>query len=171
MSLDKLNDFIFTNNIVVEECDKLKHFKKAALFCSINGNNIILLGDDFNSRSKNERLEILAEECGHYATTTGDMTVINNYSDKVKIDKAELKAKQWAAEFLIDFNKFKKACIKCQTLQELIDYLDISYNILNEYVTKLSLREQYFDLGNGYRLNLYRLPNIVKERCDDSETP
>ncbi len=99
------------------------------------------------------------------------MTVINNYSDKVKIDKAELKARQWAAEFLIDFNKFKEACIKCQTLQEVIDYLDISYNILNEYVTKLSLREQYFDLGNGYKLNLYKLPSIIKERSDGNETP
>lgn len=125
MSLNKLNDFIFTNNIIVEKCDKLKYFKKIALFCTIDGNDIILLNDDFNSRPKSERLEILAEECGHYATTTGDMTVANSYSDKIKIDKAELKARQWAAEFLIDFDKFKEACIKSQTIQEVIDYFRI----------------------------------------------
>lgn len=170
MNFNKLDDFIFTNNIMVEECEKLRYFKKAALFCNIDGNNIILLNDDFNSRPKSEKIEILAEECGHYATTTGDMTVVNNYSDKLKVDKAELKARQWGANFLIDSGSLKKALITCQTLDEVLDELDISYNILNDYMTKLSLQEQYLELGNGYKLNLYKLPSLIKERSDLHET-
>ena len=170
MSLNKLEKFINVKNIAVEKCRELDYFKKGALFCSINRNNIILLNEDFYSRDRKEQIEILAEECGHYATTVGDMTKVSSYKERLDIDKAELKARQWGANFLIDSGSLKKALITCQTLDEVLDELDISYNILNDYMTKLSLQGQYLELGNGYKLNLYKLPSLIKERSDLHET-
>lgn len=170
MSLNKLEKFIYQKNITVMKCKELDYFKKGALFCSINGNNIILLNENFYNRDKKEQIEILAEECGHYATTVGDITNANSYKERLDIDKAELKARQWGANYLIDIKALKKALLSCQTVDEVLDELDISYNIFNDYMTKLSLKEQYLNLGNGYKLNLYKLPNLIKERSENETT-
>ncbi|WP_437131236.1 hypothetical protein [Peptostreptococcus russellii] len=170
MSLNKLEKFIYQKNIIVVKCKELDYFKKGALFCSINGNNIILLNENFYNRDKKEQIEILAEECGHYATTVGDITNANSYKERLDIDKAELKARQWGANYLIDIEALKKALLSCQTVDEVLDKLDISYNIFNDYMTKLSLQKQYLNLGNGYKLNLYKLPNLTKERSENETT-
>lgn len=170
MSLNKLEKFINQKNIAVVKCKELDYFKKGALFCSINGNNIILLNENFYNRDKKEQIEILAEECGHYATTVGDITNANSYKERLDIDKAELKARQWGANYLIDIEALKKALLSCQTVDEVLDKLDISYNIFNDYMTKLSLQKQYLNLGNGYKLNLYKLPNLTKERSENETT-
>lgn len=170
MSLNKLEKFINQKNIAVVKCKELDYFKKGALFCSINGNNIILLNENFYNRDKKEQIEILAEECGHYATTVGDITNANSYKERLDLDKAELKARQWGANYLIDIEALKKALLSCQTIDEVLDKLDISYNIFNDYMTKLSLKKQYLNLGNGYKLNLYKLPNLTKERSENETT-
>lgn len=170
MSLNKLEKFIYQKNIIVVKCKELDYFKKGALFCSINGNNIILLNENFYNRDKKEQIEILAEECGHYATTVGDITNANSYKERLDIDKAELKARQWGANYLIDIEALKKALLSCQTVDEVLDKLYISYNIFNDYMTKLSLQKQYLNLGNGYKLNLYKLPNLTKERSENETT-
>lgn len=171
MNIDKLYDFINENNITVEVCPELQYFKKAALFCTIKGKNLILLNDNFYERPNCERVEILAEECGHYATTVGDMTIANSYKEKLDIDKAELKATQWGSNFLINMDSLKSALLTCQTLEEVLEELDVSYNVLNTYMTKLSLQGQYLELDDVYKLNLYKLPSLIKERNDIYEAP
>lgn len=85
-----------------------------------------LYGDDViwinRSLSENRKTCILAEEIGHYKTSSGnilDLTDINNA-------KQELKARKWAYNKLIPFEKIIEAVnAGCGKPYEFAEYLDL----------------------------------------------
>lgn len=55
-------------------------------------------------------ISILSEELGHHFTTSGDLTAKSTtYYERLEINKKELKAKLWAANFLISDEDFVQA--------------------------------------------------------------
>ncbi|MDY4128667.1 hypothetical protein [Peptostreptococcus porci] len=160
--IDKISKYIEENNIIIDECELLKKYGKAALYCCIENKNIILLHPDFEKRSKNEQIEILAEECGHYATSSGDTFIVPDTSlKKLNIDKSEHKAFLWGCKYFIDEDDLIKYLRISTSVEELTDYLGATDKMLYEYLYSLKNKMQFFDLQDGTFLDLYKLPNIV----------
>lgn len=160
--IDKISKYIDDNGIILDECDMLDKFGKAALYCHINNQDIILLNPNFKDRDIRDQVDILAEECGHYATSIGDTFISPaTYSDRLKIDKSEHKAILWASNYFIDKLDLIRYIRLSTSVEELTDYLGISYSMLYEYLYNLKNKGQYLELGDGSKLDLYKLPNLV----------
>lgn len=114
-----------------------KHFKsKAKGLCK--GNKI---GLSAKLATMPEKSCILAEELGHYYTTTGnilDQSVIMNR-------KQEYRARLWAYNKLIGLNGLISAAkAGCQSQYEIAEYLDVTEEFLNE---ALAAYRQKYGLG------------------------
>jgi Zn-dependent peptidase ImmA (M78 family) len=77
---------------------------------------------------------VLAEELGHYFTTSGTRITNKNmnYRERLHISKVEYKAMKWAAEFLIPIKLLKRAIIwDCNwTHYHLAEYFDVTIDML-----------------------------------------
>lgn len=96
-----------------------------------------------------EKRCVLAEEIGHYKTTTGDIT------DQTKIEnrKQELKARRYGHKLLIepvDFVHAFKSGISNN--YELAEFLDITEEVLDEIISNFKMR-----YGIGHRIDNYYL--------------
>ncbi|GKX27879.1 hypothetical protein SH1V18_03590 [Vallitalea longa] len=91
---------------------------------------------------------ILAEEIGHYFTSTGDILDQSNITNK----KQENKARAWAFEKLIGLMDIINA-YKCGVRNkfELAEYLDVTEEFLNEAV-------EYYKRKHGI---LFKLDNYI----------
>lgn len=112
-----------------------------------------------NIRSYKEEKCILAEELGHYFTSSGDLQLhkIKNYSKAIEISREERRARKWAVEKLIriqDFiEAFKAGCRSKYEVAEFLDvtegFLDIAIKIYNEKYGKYKIVDNtwivYFD--------------------------
>lgn len=160
--VEKIYKYIEDNNIMIDNCPELGKFGKTALYCNIKNKNIILLSPEFYNRQANEQSEILAEECGHYATSSGDtFTCPDTYSDKLNISKSEHKATLWGAKYFIDEQDLKKYIMISTSVEELTDYLGATDRMLYDYLYSLKSKEQYRGVSNTILLDLYKLPNLV----------
>lgn|SRR3712207_921073 len=160
--IEKICKYIEEQDILIDNCPELSKFGKAALYCSIKNKNIILLSPEFYSRQANEQTEILAEECGHYATSSGDtFTVPDTYSGGLDISKSERKAALWSAKYFIDEQDLKKYIMISTSVEELTDYLGATDRMLYDYLYSLKSQGQYWEISDTILLDLYRLPNLV----------
>ncbi len=75
-----------------------------------------------------EKKCILAEELGHYYTSSGDILDQNDISNK----KQELKARRWGYEKLVPLKNLISASSSCTNLYELAEYLDVTEEFLIE---------------------------------------
>jgi len=78
-------------------------------------------------------LSILAEELGHHFTSMGDLTVeCITYSEKLEKSKQELKARTWAANFLISDFELAQAINKSisPSIGELAEYFRVTHEII-----------------------------------------
>lgn len=77
-------------------------------------------------------ISILSEELGHHFTTLGDLTVKSTtYSERLKKNKKEIKARSWAANFLISDDDFVQALYNCiSTPCDMCDHFNVTYEIL-----------------------------------------
>ncbi|MDO5575192.1 MAG: ImmA/IrrE family metallo-endopeptidase [bacterium] len=81
--------------------------------------------------TNSERAGILAEELGHYHTTSGD---ILNQSD-VMNRKQEHRARAWAYQRLLPFYKLLEAHVRgCRNRFEMAEYLEVSEEFLQDAV-------------------------------------
>lgn len=160
--IEKICKYIEEQDILIDNCPELSKFGKAALYCSVKNKNIILLSPEFYSRQTNEQTEILAEECGHYATSSGDtFTVPDSYSDRLDISKSERKATLWGAKYFIDESDLKKYILLSTSVEDLTDYLGATDRILYDYLYSLKSQVQYWEINDTISLDLYKLPNLV----------
>ncbi|WAW14774.1 hypothetical protein [Peptostreptococcus equinus] len=172
MTIEKINSYIENNNINIDNCDRLNFFGKSALYCNIYNKDLILLSPDFYKKLSSEQLEILAEECGHHATSVGD-TFINTdlYYKKLEVSKSEKKAILWATNYIIDEYDLKKYIKQSCSVEELTSYLGITEEFLYEYLYCKRNKIHYLDLGDNKILDLYKLPNLhIMERSEINET-
>lgn len=86
-----------------------------------------------------EEKELLAEELGHYYC--GALYYIT--SDKILVDKCELRAKKWAYSVLIPLKKLKEKIIQGFNLYDLAEYFNVDYkymyDCLNFYTEKYGI--------------------------------
>ena len=106
--------------------------------------NIIAMSDKLITDK--EKKCILAEEIGHYHTSSGNILNLNKISNR----KQELKARKYAFEKLITLKDIIKASYKgCTNLFELAEYLDVTEQFLKDtlqhYQNKYGL---YTEVGN-----------------------
>lgn len=93
-----------------------------------------LYRNDFIGIKKNivtitEKKCVLAEELGHYYTTTGNITDLKSVSNR----KQELKARNWSYEKLVPLISLIKASQECCTnFYELAEYLDVTEEFLKD---------------------------------------
>lgn len=80
-------------------------------------------------------MEILGEELGHHFTTTGNYANrLLHYRDRVRLSKEELKASKWACNYLISDNELFDCAKKCTSENDLIEMLDVSFNIFQDKI-------------------------------------
>lgn len=123
--------------------------------------NLILLNK--NIKCKKEKTCILAEELGHYHTSTG------NILDQSKAEnrKQEKKARKWGYEKLIPLrsliNAYKHGC---RNSYEAADFLDVT----EEFLLK-TIQHYFYKYGKSYlfdkRYIIYFEPLAIYERFND----
>jgi len=151
--LDECNDL----EIEVYEMDNMK--------CKgLYGDNVIWINKSLPSIS--EKRCILAEEVGHYHTTTGDILDLSSVENR----KQELKARAWAYERLIPFSKIIQAHkLHITNRYELSDFLYVTEDFLDDaldwYKSKYGL---YISIDN---FTICFEPLGVLELFDWIETP
>lgn len=95
----------------------------------IKGNRIAI---DKDIRTLKEKTCVLAEELGHYYTSSGNILDQNIDSNR----KQEYRARLWAYDKQIGFEGIIKAYeVGCQSLYEMADYLDVTEEFLSEAIS------------------------------------
>lgn len=121
MTYNNLLRIAEVENIEVFEFDFSENIK--ALYCDNN------IGISPDIETTKEKKCILAEELGHYYTSSGDITDQNDLRNK----KQELTARRWAHKKLLPLEKIIKGSFTgCRNLYELADHLDVTEEFLTE---------------------------------------
>ncbi|NFH89145.1 ImmA/IrrE family metallo-endopeptidase [Clostridium botulinum] len=98
-------------------------------------------------------ISILSEELGHHFTTFGNLTKESlSYSHKLIKNKKELKARLWAANFLISDKEFVQALNDCITsIPEMADYFNVTEEIIVYKIYSVTLDEpKYKTIRNNF---------------------
>lgn len=118
-----------------------------AKLAGLTMDNLILID---KHRGKYERHGILAEEIGHYETTYGDITDLNN----VRNLKLELFARRWGYKKIVSLDKL----IECYTLnyislEEVCTYLEITAEYLKTSIDHYSSSLGISVIHEGYQIS------------------
>ncbi len=159
--LNQLLDIAKDENIIIEYCD-LPDSVGGHIYM-INDISVILINNNI-LEDKITYKAVLAEELGHYFTTTKNSVPYkyNSYRDKINIDKEELKALRWAANFLMPTDELLED-IKDVFFSSYYDLCEI-YDV-PEYLAKIKIEHMAalkasWELSDGTSLVLSNLPNI-----------
>lgn len=108
------------NNLITKEKPLLANAGR------IKGNHIAIKKD---LPTQNEKACVLAEELGHFYTSTGDILDMSNDNSR----KQELKARLWAYNKQIGLSGII-ACHKahCSTLHDMADFLKVTETFLSD---------------------------------------
>ncbi|WP_375103801.1 ImmA/IrrE family metallo-endopeptidase [Paenibacillus sp. RS8] len=122
---------------------------------SLRGNIKGLYQDDIiwldRTLSAIEKRCILAEEIGHYETTTGN---ILDQSD-IRNRKQELRARQWAFERIVPLSSLVQAhCARVKGRHEIADFLNVSEEFLQASIDRYRERFGIFATINNYIIYL-----------------
>lgn len=124
---------------------------------------IILINKSITSDSNLYRT-VLAEEIGHHMTTIGDCTPRKymHYRDRITIDKQELLALKWAANFLIPTGMLLDALKSkiVSSLQELVDYFSVSIELIMRKIEFMARQRPIWDIDTNRYLYLYNYPSV-----------
>lgn len=122
MDLDKIEDMIHERNITLIK-DDIPATKMKGLYFD---NTIIY---DKSLETSAEKVCILAEELGHYETSSGDILDYSTVNSK----KQERKARIWAADRLISFDDIIKASdAGIRNRYELAEFLNVTEEFIEE---------------------------------------
>lgn len=133
--------------IDVRECKLPKTIK--GLFCRFNDQPIIGL----NCENYNEKICVLAEELGHFYTSSGDL-LANDSVDHVIVHKQEKLARRWAYAEVLTFNRLlaaKKA--GCRNLYEVSQFLDVTQGFLIDALKDYQNRYGTYVIHKGYKIH------------------
>lgn len=114
----------------------------------INGD---VIGLNAELKTDTERACVLAEELGHFYTSTGDIIDQDNVSNR----KQEHKARLWAYEKMITFEKLIDAFeYGCRNTFETAEYLGVTEAFLKDSIQYMSDKYGNFIQYKGYIFNL-----------------
>jgi Zn-dependent peptidase ImmA (M78 family) len=104
---------------------------------SLRGNIKGLFQDEIiwvdKSLSEVEKRCILAEEIGHYETTTGNILDQNDIRNR----KQELRARQWAYERIIPLSSLVQAhCARVRDRHDIADFLNVTEEFLQASIDR-----------------------------------
>lgn len=128
---EKLEDMAAENNVEIIRCcfesDRIK-----GLYCD----SMIALSDSLKATS--EKACVLAEELGHYHTSSGDIIDTSN----VQNQKQEMRARMWAYDRQVGLigivESFRAGC---QTFSEMAEYLEVTEQFLKDALERY--RQKY----------------------------
>lgn len=127
-------------------------------------NNIIWINKHTPTRI--EKACVLAEELGHYHTSTGDILDQTNVVNR----KQELRARYWAYERLVPLSKIIQAHkLHISNRYELADFLGVTEDFLEAALDWYKSKYGLFIVTNNY--TLYFEPLGVLEMFDWVEKP
>ena len=96
----------------------------------IKGNRIAIRK---SIKTTSEKACILAEELGHYSTSSGDILD----QSKVENRKQEQRARLWAFKKMVTLDKIMSACeAGCRNRYELAEYLEVTEEFLQDALDK-----------------------------------
>lgn len=148
MTYDELLEVARKENVYVIEKAQFKSHSAGL----ING-DVIGLNKELSSDT--ERACILAEELGHYYTSTGNIIDQDNTSNR----KQELHARVWAYRKLLALDKIIEAFEHgCRNRFEMAEYLEVTEEFLSEAINRLrdqegpclSYKDYIINLDYGY---------------------
>ncbi|MBN1042548.1 ImmA/IrrE family metallo-endopeptidase [Clostridium botulinum] len=99
-------------------------------------------------------ISTLSEELGHHFTTVGNLVEESrSYSHKLIKNKKELKARLWAANFLISDKEFIQALNNCIiSIHEMAEYFNVSEEIISYKIYSIILDEpKYISIRNEFK--------------------
>jgi hypothetical protein len=99
------------------------HRKIKGLYCD----GVIALNNNISTKA--EKTSIVAEELGHYYTSSGDIIDQSNIINR----KQEVKARRWAVKRLVTpKNIVKTFKVGCSNLYEMAEYLGVTEDFLSK---------------------------------------
>lgn len=146
---EKLEDIAAQNDVeVIHHSFKSNRIK--GLYCD----QVIALSNALITNS--ERTCVLAEELGHYHTSSGD---IIDTSD-VRNQKQEMRARMWAYDHQVGLIGIIE-CFKagCQTLTEMAEHLEVTEEFLRDALERY--RQKYGEYATLNHYIIYFEPRLV----------
>ncbi|MGL5312920.1 MAG: ImmA/IrrE family metallo-endopeptidase [Peptostreptococcaceae bacterium] len=136
--LESLENLCHSEGIILEYAT-LKHgilgfyFKDKATPHIVAINKTIL-------NDKMKHIEVLAEELGHYFTTSGNFTGrLLHYRDRLDLNKCEMKAIRWACNYLIRDEDVLELASQTSDYHEMSEALGVPYNLLIQKINFMNL--------------------------------
>lgn len=133
-------------------------------YYSYDGDYYVILINE--SIRNNEMLyrTVLAEEIGHYRTTIGDITprMYMSYRDRIGVDKKELIALKWAADFLIPTDLLL-SILKDQSFinfNELLEIFCVTKELLLHKLKFMAKERMIWKIDDNRKLSLLSLPSV-----------
>ncbi|MEG1312404.1 MAG: ImmA/IrrE family metallo-endopeptidase [Romboutsia sp.] len=151
-NITDIYNIIEKENIILEEV-KFKqsniegiYFKVPEISPTI-GINIKLISDT------KKYISVLAEELGHHFTSIGNLTAESiTYRDKLNLSKQEMRARRWAANYLISDDEITVAILQnISTLYGLSSHFNVTEEIIKYKLLSIYLNE---DKYNSTRLTI-----------------
>lgn len=140
-TLEKLYQYCADRGIVIE--NHSIHSSLSGLFLKIDDcPPVIILNPELES-DRDKLIEVLAEEIGHYETTSGNFTrKLSRYSDKIELTKVEEKAVRWACDFLVSDEDVLDYLSQSIEPYEICQMLDIPSFILDKKIYFMKLKNK-----------------------------
>lgn len=141
----------YSNDVFVVE----KHFlSKAKGLCK--GNKI---GISKDIPTTTEKACILAEELGHYYTTSGNILDLSNTSNR----KQELRARAWAYDRLVGLSGII-SCFEagCRNLYEMSEHLEVTEEFLKETIKRYRQKYGAFATTKNYIIYFEPVLGVMK---------
>ncbi len=122
---EKLLSSANDNNVTVYDDYDLKGTRIKGLYCD----GAVAISNDL--RTQSEKACVLAEELGHFYTSTGNILDMSNTANRKQEQRARLWAynKQIGLQGIIDcYNS------RCRTLHDMAEHLDVTEEFLSEAI-------------------------------------
>lgn len=151
-NLFKIFNLISSEQIILEEFDSISNQLDGIYFKLPDIPPTIGINKDIINDSK-KYLSTLGEELGHHFTTSGNLIIdAKNYSEKLLKSKFEMKAKRWAADFLISDDEFVQALNNCvKNIYEMSEEFNVSEELIEYKINSILANElKYKNIRNDF---------------------
>lgn len=144
-SIEEIYNLIEKEKIIYEEKD-LSKIDSKGIYLEIDGLKVIAIDESIINENCTY-ISILAEEIGHYFTTTGNLIEPSkNYMEKILKSKKELLARKWASNYLISDEEFVQALLNCiNNKDDFCNYFNITYEVLENKIRSIVLDEEKYN--------------------------
>lgn len=159
--LNQLLQIIKAENILLEYSDIVPSIQ--GTFYMLDDLKIIIINNNIVDNSALHK-SVIAEELGHYYTSTRKNIPYQStsYSEQISIDKEELRALRWAADFLMPTDELIEDInsVGFSSYDDLCEIYDVTPQLAKTKIEHMAAIKSYWDLGDDLDLVLSNLPSI-----------